>query len=274
MGLARPEVQLTLKCNGMSIVNKPATTSLRASVASLFPGQSLDGLREVAGKAGSVRVAGLLPQPDTDTAFSTSETRQFFFVNKRPVLHKALSRQLKAMLSHQARKAPMAILFFDIPPALVDVNVTPSKDRVMLPAETERDLLAAIVLAATPLCTAALPTPPQSAATGANTAAVDAGAPLSAAAHATTAAAHATTAAKTNGGPVAVTPELPRDATLSQSHRQNTAVVDYRLPTSRLTLSADQSSAASSQSSASVAGTSTPGSSQSSLLRWSMGHGG
>ncbi|MCX7168143.1 MAG: DNA mismatch repair endonuclease MutL [Rhodocyclales bacterium] len=136
MALARPDVAFTLSHNG----------SAKRRLASAVPGNTAAHnfsrrAREIIGEdffpharplnvtAGPLRLSGLAALP----AYSRSgRDEQYFFVNGRYVRDKLLThaaRQAWADILHGARH-PAYVLFLELDPAGVDVNVHPAKTEV------------------------------------------------------------------------------------------------------------------------------------------------
>uniref|UniRef100_A0A158R598 DNA_mis_repair domain-containing protein n=1 Tax=Syphacia muris TaxID=451379 RepID=A0A158R598_9BILA len=71
----------------------------------------------------------------------SSNDRQFIFFNKRPVVYPKLCRVANEVYQmYNAGQYCMLILFVNVPPDLIDVNVSPDKQTVFF--EREKDLLA------------------------------------------------------------------------------------------------------------------------------------
>ncbi len=87
------------------------------------------GLIEVGGESGEMRVRGFVSSP---SATRTTKDSQYFFINGRYVRDKVISRALieayRAMIPSGVY--PSAMLFIEMPPHEVDVNVHPAKTEV------------------------------------------------------------------------------------------------------------------------------------------------
>lgn len=134
LALARPELALTASLDG-----KPA---FRAEPSGrLFADALLHRLGQVVGKdfvanaleldaeREGLRLSGFIGLP----TFSRRDARgQYLFVNRRPVQDRLLKQALRLaysdLLFHD--RQPVAALFLDLPPELVDVNVHPAKAEV------------------------------------------------------------------------------------------------------------------------------------------------
>ncbi len=128
IALARPDIGLQLAHNGRVVHRLPAGDPLRR-VAALMGDDFLQHARTLDADAGPLRLAGFAALP----AYSrTSRDAQYLFVNGRFVRDKLLThavRQAYADILHGSRH-PAYVLFLELNPAGVDVNVHPAKIEV------------------------------------------------------------------------------------------------------------------------------------------------
>lgn len=127
--LANPELSFTLTNNGRDSIRVTPAPDLRERAYQLFGGNFIGDLIEVRGEAGEMRVRGFVSSPSSTR---TTKDSQYFFINGRYVRDKVISRALieayRAMIP--AGVYPSAMLFVELPPAEVDVNVHPAKTEV------------------------------------------------------------------------------------------------------------------------------------------------
>jgi DNA mismatch repair protein MutL len=127
--LANPQLAFTLLSNGRESIRVAPVNELRERAYQLFGGEFIGNLIEVLGEAGELRVRGFVSSP---SATRTTKDSQFFFINGRYVRDKVLSRALgeayRAMVPSGV--FPSALLFVELPPREVDVNVHPAKTEV------------------------------------------------------------------------------------------------------------------------------------------------
>jgi DNA mismatch repair protein MutL len=128
MALARPDVSFTLSHNG-NVRQRLAATSpeqrLKDVLGPDFAGQT----RAVEESAGPLRLSGLAALPAYSRA---NRDAQFFYVNGRFVRDKVLAhaaREAYADILHGSRH-PAYVLFLELDPRGVDVNVHPAKTEV------------------------------------------------------------------------------------------------------------------------------------------------
>mgnify|MGYP001281002112 FL=1 len=128
MALARPDVSFTLKHNGRVSVHLPAT-SFAARVAAVLGNELQQTAREVAVEVPGIALRGFAALPAHARA---SRDAQYVYVNGRFVRDKLLSHALReayADVLHGDRH-PAYVLFLEIDPGAVDVNVHPAKIEV------------------------------------------------------------------------------------------------------------------------------------------------
>jgi DNA mismatch repair protein MutL len=128
IALARPDVAFALKHNGR-VSRHLRVQPLRERVAALLGPELLEASVEVEAQGGPLRVFGVAGTPQS--ARSRADT-QYFFVNGRFVRDRLLAhaaRQAYQELLHGDRQ-PAYVLFLEIDPRSVDVNVHPAKIEV------------------------------------------------------------------------------------------------------------------------------------------------
>jgi len=133
IALARPELGLRLRHNGRTVLDlAPAGADpalVRARLDTLLGQGFGDQALWLDEQAVGLRLSGWVLRP----AFSRSQPdQQFFYVNGRMVRDKLVTHAVRQAFSdvlHQARH-PAYVLFLDLPPRLVDVNVHPTKQEV------------------------------------------------------------------------------------------------------------------------------------------------
>ncbi len=125
--LSRPDVHFTLIRDGEVVYNAPPS-DLLARISLVLPDVS-KGIVEVEGKEGYVRVRGAVSRVGM---WRKTRSGQFFFVNGRAVISTELSKALEKAYGEALPKGlhPVAVIFIDLPPDKLDVNVHPQKTEV------------------------------------------------------------------------------------------------------------------------------------------------
>ena len=128
MALARPDVAFTLNHNN-SAKRRLASADFSRRAKEIIGGDFFPHARPLDVTAGPLRLSGLAALPAYSRA---GRDEQYFFVNGRFVRDKLLThaaRQAWADILHGARH-PAYVLFLELDPAGVDVNVHPAKTEV------------------------------------------------------------------------------------------------------------------------------------------------
>jgi len=129
IAVAHRGVGFALTHNGRSVRNAPATDSLSQRVADLFGGDFAEGLLVIPAEADEVGVTGLIGPP---AAGRPSGRWQYFFLNGRYIRDRTLGHALREAYRGliDPNRQPVALIFLDVPPDAVDVNVHPTKVEV------------------------------------------------------------------------------------------------------------------------------------------------
>ncbi len=128
IALSRPDLALTLKHNGRVGAHLPVADR-RTRVAALLGDAFVRSAREVDARGGPIALTGFAGDP---SQAKSGRDAQFVFVNGRFVRDKLLTHALReayADVLHGDRHAAF-VLFLEIDPGAVDVNVHPAKTEV------------------------------------------------------------------------------------------------------------------------------------------------
>ncbi len=127
--LAHPAISFTLIEGGRTIFRSPATEKSCDRVREIFGRSLSDSLLPVQAADNEISMTGFLGKPGQSRA---TRKEMIFYVNRRPVESKTLSYAVLEGFHTFVPKGrfPPAILFLEIDPSLVDVNVHPSKREV------------------------------------------------------------------------------------------------------------------------------------------------
>jgi len=126
IALARPDLAFALKHNGR--VSQALRVQTPAERVAALLGEQFSGMA-VDAASGTLRLGGLAGSPHAATARADS---QFFFVNGRYVRDRLLSHAAREAYSEMlhGERQPAYVLYLEIDPRAVDVNVHPAKTEV------------------------------------------------------------------------------------------------------------------------------------------------
>ncbi|MDH4162035.1 MAG: DNA mismatch repair endonuclease MutL [Nitrospirota bacterium] len=127
--MAHPAVRFKLTHNKKTVFDLLAAESLRERARQVFGEELTENLIELSAQREPVHLSGLIGKPNYSRG---DKTCQEFYVNGRFVRNPSLSHGLYQAYADllMRDRHPAAILFLDLDPALVDVNVHPAKTEV------------------------------------------------------------------------------------------------------------------------------------------------
>lgn len=127
--LARPQLSLRYIRDGQEAFHTPGDSNAASAVYTLLGREVSAGMLKAEGETEGVKVSGFVCAP---YAARGNRTMQLFFVNGRPVKSLALQAALEQAYKNRlfVGKFPAAVLYIELSPAAVDVNVHPAKTEV------------------------------------------------------------------------------------------------------------------------------------------------
>ena len=134
LAMAHPHVQFALKTDGRLQLATSGNGSLRDAVAGVHGAELAQAMIEVGSWTGPYPVWGLVGTPEQSRANRTGVS---LFVNGRWVQHRAVGVAVEEAYRGLLMEGrfPIAVVFLDVPPGEVDVNVHPNKREVRLSHE-------------------------------------------------------------------------------------------------------------------------------------------
>jgi DNA mismatch repair protein MutL len=128
-GLARPEVGFTLSMDENPPQRWLPGEDLRQRLVSVFGADWIELVVPIEAASGELRLHGFIGKPGISRA---GRNEELFFINQRPVENRTLHFGLLEGYHNSLMKGryPVAILFLEMDPAGVDVNIHPAKREV------------------------------------------------------------------------------------------------------------------------------------------------
>ena len=128
-GLARPEVGFTLTMDEQTAQRWMPGENLRQRLVSIFGAEWVELTVPIEASTGELRLHGFIGKPGVSRA---ARNEELFFINQRPVENRTLHFGLLEGYHNSLMKGryPVAILFLEMDPSGVDVNIHPAKREV------------------------------------------------------------------------------------------------------------------------------------------------
>ncbi|WP_337864950.1 DNA mismatch repair endonuclease MutL [Ignavibacterium sp.] len=135
ISLAHPEINFKFY-NNDSLVYDYKSGSLEERITQVFADNMLDALIPVEEKTDYLSLSGYMGKP---SIFKKSKGEQYLFLNKRYVVNKHINHAVFTAFENILEKGdyPFFVLFMEIDPAKVDVNIHPSKLEVKFDDEKD-----------------------------------------------------------------------------------------------------------------------------------------
>ncbi|KAL6101311.1 pms1 [Pungitius sinensis] len=140
--IIKPELRLTLIHNKVVVWQKAAVADHRSALLAALGGGTVSNLLAChhQQEQPELLLGGFFPKPGADFSSTSSPNadKTFIFVNNRPVHQKDIMKLLRQHYAAQypdeptRNRYPTAMLHVTVPPASLDVNVTPDKTQVLL----------------------------------------------------------------------------------------------------------------------------------------------
>ncbi len=141
LALAYPDISFRLRNNGTETLRSEASGNAMNAVVSVLGRETARQMLPIAPSSeahtSEIRVTGFVGRPQLTRA---NRNHQIFFVNGRVVKNRTLQHAVAAAyegLLHGHARYPVAVVFIQMPPNSVDVNVHPTKSEVRFAREWE-----------------------------------------------------------------------------------------------------------------------------------------
>lgn len=136
LALVNPSVRFRLEHNGTVLLASQGASDPRSIVMAVFGREVAREMRTMEFQMGDMRVEGYVGPPHVSRA---NRAMQCFFVNKRLVRHRVLTRALDDAFRSLTpeNRFPAAAVFVTLPSEAVDVNVHPTKAEVKFETDNQ-----------------------------------------------------------------------------------------------------------------------------------------
>ncbi|XP_068101010.1 PMS1 protein homolog 1 isoform X2 [Hyperolius riggenbachi] len=136
-GIIKPDLRIVLVHNKVVIWQKNKVLDHKMALMSVFGTSVVRSMVHFKHQCDDpeIIINGFLPvSEDSSSTFSSSCERSFIFINQRPVHQKEILKMVRSYCSQNMTSHCYPVFFMNInvPPATVDVNMTPDKTQVML----------------------------------------------------------------------------------------------------------------------------------------------
>ncbi len=134
--LARPDVRFSLEHADRMLIETPAAPDLLTRIHQVFGGEIARQMVPFDSGEGAIRVRGFAGRP---AQALPRRNRQHMFVNGRAVQDRVLAHGIGEAYGNTVPRGafPAVVLFLDLEPSLVDVNVHPQKNEVRFQRSSE-----------------------------------------------------------------------------------------------------------------------------------------
>ncbi len=136
LAIINPHISFKLIHNNQEVVTSPGNDDPLAAISAIWGREIARKAIPIQYEANSIRIHGYLCPPDMNRP---GRSHELFFVNRRPIKNRLLGHALEESLRSLTPEGrfPICAISVDIDPAMVDVNVHPTKFEVKFLRDSE-----------------------------------------------------------------------------------------------------------------------------------------
>lgn len=144
LALSHPEISFKFIRDGKEALYTPGDKKVSSSIYSVYGKEFFDGMIPVNYELNNIKITGFISKP---ICSKSTRSMQSFFVNNRYVKTKICSEALEEGFKNSIMvgKFPYCVLYIDVPPEMIDVNVHPAKTEIKF--SDEKSLFEAVYYA-------------------------------------------------------------------------------------------------------------------------------
>lgn len=135
--LSYPQLEIILKHNNITLIHKPSFSTQKENIEYVLGREVRGKLIEVNYSTPGITIKGHIANP-TEISYSYKKN-QYFFINGRYITSKILQQALYEGFGSNLmiKKHPSFVIFIEIDPEIIDVNVHPTKTHIRFENESE-----------------------------------------------------------------------------------------------------------------------------------------
>lgn len=144
LALSHPEISFKFIRDGKEALYTPGDKKVSSAIYSVYGKEFFNGMIPVNYELNSIKITGFISKP---ICSKSTRSMQSFFVNNRYVKTKICSEALEEGFKNSVMvgKFPYCVLYIDVPPEMIDVNVHPAKTEIKF--SDEKSLFEAVYYA-------------------------------------------------------------------------------------------------------------------------------
>lgn len=127
--LSHPNIAIKYMINGQDKMTSPGNGDIQSAIYSVFGKMTVSSMLPIESQNEYFKLKGYICKPEI---CRSNRNYEFFFVNQRIVKSKVLSASVEEAYKNylMLHKYPFVVLYFDIEPSRLDINVHPAKTEI------------------------------------------------------------------------------------------------------------------------------------------------